>query len=111
MIDWDGAAPGSRAWDLAIAICRWVPVTHSPRRDVPGTQGERIRLFCAAYGYADVPGVVDLLPARMRHGYAHVRDRAAAGDPGFVKIWNFSDHLEDVLRDAEYSERDRAALL
>jgi len=111
MIDWDGASPGSRAWDLAIAVYRWAPVTATPRGKVPGTQGERIRLFCAAYGHADIAGIVDLLPARMRQGYSYVRDRAAAGDPGFVKIWNFSNHLEDVLHDAEHAERDRDALL
>jgi hypothetical protein len=111
MLDWDQLAPGSRAWDLAIAVWRWVPVTHSPSGEVPGTQGERIRRFCAAYGFADVAQVVDLLPARMRHGYAYVRERAEAGEPGFVKIWSFTDGLAHVLRDAEHAERDRDALL
>jgi hypothetical protein len=52
-----------------------------------------------------------LLPTRMRHGYEYVRERAAAGEPGFVKIWTFTDGLENVLRDAEHAERDRDALL
>jgi hypothetical protein len=111
MIDWDGAGPGSRVWDLALAISRWAPVTASPSGEVPGTQGERIRRFCAAYGHTDVAEVVDLLPTRMRHGYAFVKERAAAGEAGFVKIWSFSNGLEYVLRDAEHAERDRDALL
>ena len=111
MIDWDQVAPGSRAWDLAIAVCRWAPVTATPSGEVSGTQGERIRRFCAAYGYDDVEEVVDLLPVRMRHGYEFVRERAAAGEAGYVKIWRFSDGLAYVLRDAEHAERDREALL
>jgi hypothetical protein len=111
MIDCDQLAPGSRAWDLAIAVWRWAPVTATPSGQVPGTQGERIRRFCAAYGFADVAQVVDLLPARMRQGYEYARERAAAGEPGFVKIWEFSDGLAHVLRDLEHAERDREALL
>ena len=111
MIDWDQVAPGSRAWDLAIAVWRWAPVTATPSGEVRGTQGERIRRFCAAYGFPDVAAVVDLLPARMRHGYEFVRERAAAGEPGYVKIWSFTGGLGYVLRDAEHAERDRDSLL
>ena len=111
MIDWDQVAPGSRAWDIAIALCRWVPVTATPSGEVAESQGTRIRRFCEAYGHADEEGVVDLLPVRMRHGYEYARDRAAAGEPGFVKIWGFSDGLACVLRDIEHAERDRDELL
>ena len=42
-IDWDTAAPGSRAWDLGLAVWRWVPALGQrcpgswPRCVIPGT--------------------------------------------------------------------------
>ncbi len=44
-IDWDLAAPGRRLWDLALALCTFVPLYPGSTRQV-----ERMRLFCEAYG-------------------------------------------------------------
>ena len=43
-IDWDLAAPGRRLWDLALAVCTFVPMYPSAARQL-----ERFRVFCDAY--------------------------------------------------------------
>ncbi|MFL6121507.1 phosphotransferase enzyme family protein [Actinophytocola sp.] len=49
-IDWDGAGPGSRLWDLAYAAHGFVPLTSSgdPEQDAP-----RLRALADGYGLDD----------------------------------------------------------
>lgn len=59
-IDWDGAGPGSRLWDLAYAAHGFVPM--SPGGD-PDVDGPRLRALADGYGLderqrADLPALV-----------------------------------------------------
>ncbi|MEA2229705.1 MAG: hypothetical protein QOF04_3335, partial [Solirubrobacteraceae bacterium] len=62
VIDFDTAAPGPRAWDLANTAHRLVPLTAPGNPDTPATpDGERARrlaLLCGAYGTRVVPADV-----------------------------------------------------
>jgi hypothetical protein len=46
-IDWDGAGPGSRLWDLGYAVAGFVPL--APGGD-PATDGPRMRALADGYG-------------------------------------------------------------
>ena len=62
-IDWDLAAPGRRLWDLALAVCSFVPLWPDHTANL-----RRYRLFCASYGLsaADVHELLDLVVQRTR---------------------------------------------
>jgi Phosphotransferase enzyme family len=47
-IDWDGAGPGSRLWDLGYAVAGFVPL--APGGD-PGADGPRMRALADGYGW------------------------------------------------------------
>ena len=47
-VDWDLAAPGRRLWDLAMAVCTFVPLYPGAARQL-----ERYSLFCEAYGLSE----------------------------------------------------------
>lgn len=83
-IDWDLAAPGRRAHDVA-HVC-WQYVGLGPGiTDVAGA-ARRMRLICDAYGLADRSGLVDVIlwwQDRCRRGIAAA---AAAGDPAMVRL-------------------------
>lgn len=62
-IDWDGAAPGSRRFDLATAIWSFVPVGEG--NGPIALQARRLRLMCDAYGWQDTNAVVDEIAAEL----------------------------------------------
>ena len=72
-IDWDLAAPGRRLWDLALAVCSFVPLS----TDHP-TEMRRYRVFCAAYGLsaADEHQLLVVAAERMRRMWQVLLDNA-----------------------------------
>lgn len=81
MIDFDGAAPGSRLWDVAASACGFVPLAPPvPLAD----RARRLRLFCDGYGLADRTGLV----ATMLRRLTHVRDRLLAAGPDVPQAAN-----------------------
>jgi Ser/Thr protein kinase RdoA (MazF antagonist) len=62
-IDWDLAAPGRRLWDLALAVCSFVPLWPDQTASM-----DRYRLFCEAYGLAgaDARALLDVVVQRTR---------------------------------------------
>lgn len=92
LIDFDLAAPGSAAWDLACCARLWVPLR--TRRDSPGpTKGRwptRLALFADAYGASDEQrrGMVDAVVHTHEWCYAIVREAVAAGHPTFGFEWS-----------------------
>jgi hypothetical protein len=86
VIDFDLASPGPRAWDMAYAAYRFVPLTDPGNPDVPfpgvPEQARRLALFCSAYGEARIaPGaVLDAAIACLRELVAFILRAAAAGD-------------------------------
>jgi Ser/Thr protein kinase RdoA (MazF antagonist) len=105
-IDWDFAAPGQRAWDLAHAAWRFVPLNAGT--DMSET-ARRLRLLLDAYGLEDRAGFVELAARRMQALHDTIRDRAAAGDPAFAAMWG-TRHSEQPLRDRAWALEHRAAL-
>jgi aminoglycoside phosphotransferase (APT) family kinase protein len=67
-IDFEAAAPGPRAWDLAYLAYRLVPLAHPGNPDLPPAPDPAGRLarLCAAYGRADPAAVLALVPPRLR---------------------------------------------
>jgi hypothetical protein len=91
LIDFDLAAPGSRAWELAMAACFWVPlradedVTDDRRNRVV----ERFGLLLDSYG-ADAVTRLDVARAvrdANRWIAAVIEDAANTGHPAFGRLW------------------------
>ena len=104
-IDWDFAAPGPRAWDLAHAAWRFVPLNESA--DEPA---RRLRMFLDAYGLEERDGFVELCAERAQFLHDLIRERAAAGDAAFAAMWN-TYHSEQPLRDRDWMRAHAAELL
>ena len=72
LIDFDAAAPGTRARDLGYALFLWLNLgTDGP--DV-FEQVRRGRVFLDAYGLAGRDGIVDEIMAVQREGIERLRD-------------------------------------
>ncbi|GAA1617366.1 phosphotransferase enzyme family protein [Actinoplanes couchii] len=105
-IDWDGAAPGSRLWDLAYAVHGFVPMSPNPelRRD---DAGERLRELIDAYGLdeTDRRALAPMLATRTRAMHDFLRDQAALGTEPWTTHWR-TGHGDAWRADADYTERN-----
>ncbi len=93
-IDWDFAGPGTRAYDVAHAAWKWVPLysdTGSAEHGWPAPYDRpaRLREFADAYGLTAGQrlGLVEVIRRRMVDTVEGIRRLARAGEPAFVKIW------------------------
>jgi hypothetical protein len=102
LIDWDRAAPGPPAWDLAHVAWRFVPL--DPATPVSEAH-RRIALILDAYDLTDRTGFIDTCAARAIHLHDTIRDHATAGDPGFTAMWK-TEHSERPLADAAWMLTD-----
>ena len=89
-IDWDFAAPGPRAWDVAVAAYRFVPLVPDQGAAelgavLPVDRPGRLRRFCDAYGLAGRHGLVDTILGPVRAVCDLIVDQAAKGDPFFQR--------------------------
>ncbi|MBI1278842.1 MAG: phosphotransferase [Anaerolineaceae bacterium] len=73
IIDFDTAAPGSRVWDMAYAVYRFVPLTNDLHSQDCGwnpipDRMARLRLFCDTYGVTpeDRRKLIDTVQERLR---------------------------------------------
>ena len=113
IIDFDLAGPGPRLWDLAYAAYRFVPLSYAAdMRDLGlsdlAWQSRRLQLFCAAYGLASAPGLLDMVARRIAAMCALLADRAASGDPAFRKMVD-EGHLTHYQRElAAFTEQQPA---
>jgi len=121
LLDFDFAAPGRRAFDLAAFARMCVPVDDDINSANlgwrPSDRPSRLRLVCDAYGL-DTEGrelVLGSLSASIARGGDFVRRRAEAGEPGFVRMWAEIGGMERFDRRrrwwAEARPRFEAALL
>ena len=103
-IDFDMAGPGPRAWDLAYAAYRFIPLEHYDGDELQrlglthlDTQSHRLRLFCDAYG---IPprDVLALVIPRIEQMCATITDSAAAGLPAFQRMLA-EGHLDHYQRE------------
>lgn len=94
LIDFDFAAPGRRAFDVASLARMCVPVDDDVNAAKlgwhPVDRPRRLRLACDAYGLAaeQRSEVLLFLDRSIARGGEFVRRRVDAGEPGFVKMWS-----------------------
>ena len=100
-IDWDGAGPGSRLWDLAYAahgfggLTPATPVTAAARRLAALADGYRLD----ARGRASL---TDLLVARIMSMYDLLREGHRTGAQPWARLWA-QGHGATWLANAEYT--------
>jgi hypothetical protein len=113
VIDWETAAPGARAWDVAYAAYRFVPL--SPDAPVElreaSAQARRLAMFCDAYGLGSADRAI--LLATVARRVEHLRDlilsEAAKGSPVFAS--HLADgHVDGYEADLEYVRASAVAL-
>jgi hypothetical protein len=91
LIDFDLAAPGSAAWDVACAARLWAPLRDE--RDLPeelrGRTLERLRLFADAYGLprAERLRVADAVLQAHERCYRVVGAAVDSGHERFGRMW------------------------
>jgi Phosphotransferase enzyme family len=105
IIDFDGAAPGSRVWDLAVTALGFVPLGSGDRSV---DRASRLRLLCDAYGLdrtgrAQLVGLARSRLAVMRARLLERTPPAAGASPHAPSI----RYLERSLRQLD---RDRPVL-
>jgi len=106
LIDWDTAAPGPRAWDLAYLAYRLVPLGPAGADAAPVPLAERrrrIELLCRAYGGVRPEDVLAAVPVRLRELARFTRERAD-GDARLL------GHVGLYLGDAAWVEARAARL-
>lgn len=108
-IDWDGAGPGSRLWDLAYAAHGFVPL--SP--NVPFSDevaGQRLAALVQGYGLDQVERgrLVNLLGPRIRSMYELLRSGHETGTQPWSRLWN-EGHGAVWLADVVYIENRRSS--
>ena len=111
LIDWDGAAPGSRLWDLAYAMHGFAPLSAAGGPDRVAVQAHRVRVIADAYGLdeAERRGLLPLLARRTMSMHQFIAEGAANGVEPWARLWA-DGHGESWRADAEHIERHRADL-
>lgn len=87
-IDWDGAAPGSRLWDVAYALHSFVPLGANPCYQ-RGNPAHRVRLFAGAYGLdqSQRQQLVPMLARRTKAMHDFLAVQAATGTQPWIRLW------------------------
>ncbi|MCA0458778.1 MAG: aminoglycoside phosphotransferase family protein [Chloroflexi bacterium] len=80
IIDFDTAAPGTRVWDVAYAVYRFVPLTNDAHSVACGwnplpDRAARLRQFCDAYGLevADRAKLIETVQERLKSLVAYMQ--------------------------------------
>lgn len=112
VFDFDYAHPGPRAWDLAYALYRFVPLMHPSNPESRGSLAEQCRrahLFCNAYGLVDRAGLTTAIRERIASMADFLRRGVQIGDPH--RIANITaGHLDIYLTDLAYVVDNENAL-
>jgi hypothetical protein len=109
LIDWDFAAPAPRAWDIAYALWRCVPLYSDQKFGGPTTQARRIKLFCDSYGLTDRRGLLDTIERRQQALHDTLVEWGQIGVPGFAEMLR-DGHADGIRNDIAYLRDQRAAL-
>ncbi|MDQ2814937.1 MAG: phosphotransferase [Actinomycetota bacterium] len=85
-IDWDGAGPGSRLWDLAYTVTGFVPMTS---QGDPAADGLRVRALADGYGLsaAQRRQLPPLIAAHTRAMFELLRDSARTGEQPWARLF------------------------
>jgi hypothetical protein len=96
LIGFEFAAPGRREWDLGAMVMMCAPLDPPDNAAQFGLESRdpvrRARVAADGYGL-DAAGrraLVDVVDERMKTAGDFIRDRALAGEPAFVRMWNAS---------------------
>ena len=106
-IDWDGAGPGSRLWDLAYAAHGFAPLSpNAPISDE--VAGQRLAALVEGYGLdqEERAHLVDMLGQRIRSMYELLRSGHKTGAQPWSRLWN-EGHGMVWLADAVYVDDRR----
>jgi hypothetical protein len=113
LIDFDFAAPGRPAYDIAQFARMCVPIDDETNAERLGWTGAdlpaRLRLVADAYGLDHLQRreVVDNIDESIERAGAFVRRRVEAGDPNFVAMWGAMGGQERYDRRSRWYERHR----
>ncbi len=116
IIDWDGARPSNRAWDLSYAAHQFVPFHPTPGLAPFGWTREpdragRLRMFAEAYGTGIEPAeLLDLAVIRLCAFAAHMEQQIRAGDPAY-ETHRRDDHAAGFRAAARFILDNRAMFL
>jgi hypothetical protein len=102
IIDWDGAGPGSRLWDVAYAMHGFVPLSGRGQRS-ERVVAARVAVLAEGYGLSEAQRVdlVPLLGPRTRSMYDLLRRGHEGGIEPWRMLWE-TGHGQIWLEDAEY---------
>jgi hypothetical protein len=114
LIDWDLAAPGERATDVAALASWWAPLrpdSEALHYGLPtDRRGPRLRAICDAYGLEQRGDVVERAIARRRGGYElHRRLGGEERQPGWREMWDQGSG-QKILAGIRWLEEHRAEL-
>jgi Ser/Thr protein kinase RdoA (MazF antagonist) len=86
-IDWDGAGPGSRLWDLAYAVTGFVPMQSGGD---PAADGPRLRALADGYRLSAVQRaeLPPLIAAHTRGMFDLLRNSAGTGDQPWARLYS-----------------------
>jgi Phosphotransferase enzyme family len=115
LVDFDFAAPGRAAYDVAQMARMCVPIDDDVNASRLGWHAAdrpaRLRLVADTYALDDASrrDLLAILADAMARGGEFVRRRVDAGDPGFVKMWNDMGGMERFDRRRRWwsEHRDR----
>ncbi len=117
ILDFEFAAPGRRAWDLA-GLVRYLAPTEAPERiartRTPGLDpARRLRLAVDAYGFEgdERAEVVTALGEQIERSGTFVQKRVAAGEPAFIAMWEATGGQARYDERREWLAEARAGLL
>ena len=110
LIDWDGAGPGSRLWDLAYAVHGFVPLSGVSPLD-EGQEVARLLALVDGYGLEgqDRTRLVELLAPRTGSMYELLRRGHETGEQPWSRLYS-EGHGDYWYASARYAERRCAAL-
>lgn len=101
-IDWDGAGPGSRLWDLAYAVKAFVPLSADPTWQRPDGAA-RVRILADAYGLDEAQRcrLAPMLARRSEAMYTLLAKGHAEGTNPWARLWA-DGHGEVWRQDTSY---------
>jgi len=112
IIDWDHARPAPRRQDVAYALEYVAPFRDDAeclrwlRHPEPPDRRRRLEVFAAAYGLADITGLVDAVITVQEQGVDAVRLLAEQGHEPQAG-WVAAGHLDELRARVAWSRANR----